>query len=137
MIIIGILAAIAIPVFLSQRAKARDTATKSDVSTIGKEVATFYVELSSASLSVTGTIAAGYLTLAEGTTAYSNVNQLSAGTTYVSGSNAVSYQTGANCTKAIGWVVSLRNPNGGAKNYYFSAQGGLSTTSPVMTAACS
>ena len=36
MIIIGILAAIAIPVFLSQRAKARDTSTKADVSTAGK-----------------------------------------------------------------------------------------------------
>jgi type IV pilus assembly protein PilA len=44
MIIIGILAAIAIPVFLSQRAKARDTAAKADVSTIGKEIATWYVD---------------------------------------------------------------------------------------------
>jgi type IV pilus assembly protein PilA len=44
MIIIGILAAIAIPVFLSQRAKARDTAAKADVSTIGKEIATYYVD---------------------------------------------------------------------------------------------
>src|SRR3954451_25459723 len=44
MIIIGILSAIAIPVFLSQRAKAQDTATKADVSTIGKEIATYYVD---------------------------------------------------------------------------------------------
>ncbi len=44
MIIIGILAAIAIPVFLSQRAKAQDSATKADASTVGKEVATFYVD---------------------------------------------------------------------------------------------
>ena len=44
MIIIGILAAIAIPVFLSQRAKARDTSTKADVSTAGKEIATYYVD---------------------------------------------------------------------------------------------
>ena len=44
MIIIGILAAIAIPVFLSQRAKAQDTATKADVSVIGKEIATYYVD---------------------------------------------------------------------------------------------
>ena len=33
MIIIGILAAVAIPIFLSQREKAQDTAAKSDVST--------------------------------------------------------------------------------------------------------
>lgn len=44
MIIIGILAAIAIPVFLSQREKARDSAAKADVSTLGKEVATWFVD---------------------------------------------------------------------------------------------
>ncbi len=44
MIIIGILAAIAIPVFLNQRKKANDTAAVSDVSTLGKEVATYYVD---------------------------------------------------------------------------------------------
>ncbi|MBT0995206.1 prepilin-type N-terminal cleavage/methylation domain-containing protein [Cellulomonas sp. DKR-3] len=44
MIIIGILAAIAIPVFLNQRKKAEDSAAKADVSTIGKEVATYYVD---------------------------------------------------------------------------------------------
>ena len=44
MIIIGILAAIAIPVFLNQRKKAQDSAAKADVSTIGKEVATYYVD---------------------------------------------------------------------------------------------
>ena len=43
MIIIGILAAIAIPIFLNQRKKANDTAGTSDVSTLGKEVATYYV----------------------------------------------------------------------------------------------
>ncbi|MFD0481108.1 type II secretion system protein [Kineococcus sp. GCM10028916] len=46
MIIIGILAAIAIPVFLSQRAKARETSAKSDVSVIGKELAAYYVDAS-------------------------------------------------------------------------------------------
>jgi len=44
MIIIGILAAIAIPIFLSQREKAQDAAAKADVSTIGKEIATYYVD---------------------------------------------------------------------------------------------
>ena len=40
MIIIGILSAIAIPVFISHRGKARDASTKTDVSTAGKELAT-------------------------------------------------------------------------------------------------
>ncbi len=44
MIIIGILAAIAIPIFLNQRKKAEDAAAKADVSTIGKEIATYYVD---------------------------------------------------------------------------------------------
>src|SRR3954462_7423493 len=44
MIIIGILAAIAIPVFLNQRKKAQDSAAKADVSTIGKELATYFVD---------------------------------------------------------------------------------------------
>jgi type IV pilus assembly protein PilA len=44
MIIIGILAAIAIPIFLSQRKKAEDSASKADVSTLGKEIATWYVD---------------------------------------------------------------------------------------------
>ena len=44
MIIIGILAAIAIPTFLNQRKKAQDSAAKADVSTIGKELATYFVD---------------------------------------------------------------------------------------------
>lgn len=44
MIIIGILAAIAIPVFLNQRTKARETGAKSDATNIGKEVAAYYVD---------------------------------------------------------------------------------------------
>jgi type II secretory pathway pseudopilin PulG len=43
MIIVGILAASALPVFLTQRAKARDAATQSDVSRVGKEIAAYYV----------------------------------------------------------------------------------------------
>src|SRR5690606_4936480 len=44
MIIIGILAAVAIPLFLSQREKAEDAAAKADVSTLGKEIATYFVD---------------------------------------------------------------------------------------------
>src|SRR5690625_2370240 len=43
-IIIGILAAIPIPLFLNQRKKAEASAAKADVSTIGKEIATFFVD---------------------------------------------------------------------------------------------
>ena len=40
----GILAAIAIPVFLDQSAQATDAAAKADVATLGKEIATYYVD---------------------------------------------------------------------------------------------
>jgi len=61
MIIIGILAAIAIPVFLSQRAKARDTAAKGDVSTLGKEVATYFVDGDPTAVPTVGITAQRYL----------------------------------------------------------------------------
>ena len=51
MIIIGILAAIAIPIFLSQRKKAEDAAAKADVSTLGKEIATWFVDSATAPVS--------------------------------------------------------------------------------------
>ena len=63
MIIIGILAAIAIPVFLNQRTKARETSAKADVSNIGKEIAAFYVDGTGA-LGVTGS--AGTWTMTSG-----------------------------------------------------------------------
>ena len=44
MIIIGILAAIAIPVFLNQRKKAVDTGIKSDLRTIANELESYYVD---------------------------------------------------------------------------------------------
>ncbi len=58
MIIIGILAAIAVPVFLSQRAKARTTSAKADASAISKEIASYYVDGVS-SLTFTSTTGAG------------------------------------------------------------------------------
>ncbi len=44
MIIIGILAAIAIPAFLSQKNKAKGTSAKADVTTIGKEISAWFVD---------------------------------------------------------------------------------------------
>src|SRR3954447_25838611 len=59
MIIIGILAAIAIPVFLSQRQKAQDTATKADVTTLGKEIATYFVDNAAAPAAANQAVIAG------------------------------------------------------------------------------
>ncbi|MEP6696024.1 MAG: prepilin-type N-terminal cleavage/methylation domain-containing protein [Pseudonocardiales bacterium] len=55
MIIIGILAAIAIPVFLNQRKKAAETAAKADAANISKEVAAFLVDGNPATIVISGT----------------------------------------------------------------------------------
>ena len=139
MIIIGILAAIAIPVFLAQRAKARDTATKADVSNIGKEIAAFYVDGTAA---LYATVSGTTLTLATGTPATVantiTTTRVSSGTTLITAAtNAVSYQTGTGCTNDNGWYLGLTNASGSVQTYYFSARGGLSTTAPAAAGACS
>jgi prepilin-type N-terminal cleavage/methylation domain-containing protein len=111
MIIIGILAAIAIPVFLSQRAKAQDSAAKADVSTIGKEVATYYVDNTGAPV------------LAQGATTYTiggnSIGNASANVTLDSGASFF--------TDSSAWCVSVHNTKGSQKDYKYSAAGGLAT----------
>jgi type IV pilus assembly protein PilA len=117
MIIIGILAAIAIPVFLNQRAKARDTATKADVSTVGKEIAAYYVDGTGAVfVAVTGTTATIYPGTAATGTPITTVT-LSSGT-------ALNNQTGAT---ANNWCVALTNAAGSSSNniWRYSSTGGL------------
>jgi type IV pilus assembly protein PilA len=114
MIIIGILAAIAIPIFLNQRAKAMDTSTKADVSRLGKEVATFWVD-GTGTLALDFTTTPGSVVLTNGASTVTTM-LLSKGT-------AASTTTGMNLPS--GWCVSLRNPGGGTKDYQYSALSGL------------
>ena len=44
MIIIGVLASVAIPAFLASKARAQETAVKSDVKQIAKEVVGYYID---------------------------------------------------------------------------------------------
>jgi prepilin-type N-terminal cleavage/methylation domain-containing protein len=55
MIIIGILAAIAIPVFLNQKKKAAETGAKADATAIAKEAAAFLVDGNPTTMTLTGT----------------------------------------------------------------------------------
>ncbi len=125
MIIIGILAAIAIPVFLSQRAKAQDSATKADASTVGKEIATWFVD-NTAAPTVQTNAAGRYLVNAV------DVGKVSNGVGfYASGGAAtpVLVANGTNVTttnwSASQWCVTLANPNGSTKAWKYSAQNGL------------
>ena len=109
-IIIGILSAIAIPLFLNQRKKAEDSAAKADVSTIGKEIATFWVD---------GT---AMPTIAGGGGSPYTLNGASIGNS----SNNVVLGT-VTGTKATDWCVSVKNPEGdkAVAGFKYSAAGGL------------
>jgi len=134
MVVVGLLAAIAVPIFLTQRQKARDTAVKSDVTNVGKEIATYYVDNAN-SLAGTVDVAGGVVTLKDGATTVTTID-LTGGTTCASGctynsTNVVTYLSGGTCTTATGWYVTLWNPDGAQKTWYYSAQSGLSTTAPT------
>ena len=89
MIIIGILAAIAIPVFLNQRKKAAETAAKADVSTIGKEIAAYYVD---GTLALTITSASQVWTMKDSAAVPITTGKLS-GLNTAAGTSAVGGQT--------------------------------------------
>ena len=128
-LIVGILAAIAIPVFLSQRAKARDTATKADVSTIGKEIATYYVDGAGTGLAVnytaaTSTAPAQIIVIDTATPPYSSgVIKLSSGTIQPVTPLLATAGLGAATT----WCVSLTNSNSGSSPWKYSAAQGLAS----------
>ncbi|WP_084073120.1 type II secretion system protein [Demequina sp. NBRC 110052] len=116
MIIIGILAAVAIPIFLNQRKKAEDSAAKADVSTLGKEIATFWVD---------GTVMPAITVSNEkyymNTVATDNLIGNQSNNVYL----ATVSGTAASSTD---WCVSVRNDEGDVANdlgFKYSAQGGL------------
>src|SRR4051794_13864928 len=116
MIIIGILAAIAIPIFLNQRKKAQDSAAKADVSTIGKEVATYFVD--NAGVPVVTILANGRYQLSDGT--YT--------TDLGKASNNVVMKAPTAATGTVDsthWCFGVTNPQGDLKNWKYSAQNGL------------
>jgi type II secretory pathway pseudopilin PulG len=108
LVVIGILASIAIPVFLSQREKAADASAKADVSTLGKEIATWYVDNDGPPPAVETDGAAYYV---DGVTVAT-----------VSANVVLGGQTGSG---AIDWCVWVTNPEGDFKDFEYSAQRGL------------
>jgi len=125
MIIIGILAAIAIPVFLNQRAKARDTSTKADISTIGKELATYYVEPNATATVAVAQVAIGGDVTVTGT-GYLATIRVSNGTDVTDASFAA--------TADATWCVEATNTNGAVKTYHYGAASGLLAGACTVTA---
>ena len=125
-IIIGILAAIAIPVFLNQRKKAQDSAAKADVATVGKEIATYFVDNAAvpaiSTTTATSPCSTGRYCLTDNaTTAYGPVDLGKV-------SNNVTLQTLAAASPAVDashWCVGVTNAQGDTKDFKYSAQNGL------------
>jgi type IV pilus assembly protein PilA len=131
MIIIGILAAIAIPVFLSQRSKARDTSTKADVSTVGKEIASYYVDGSGAVfVTVTGTAPPVATLYAGATTAGTIIT-----TVNLSSGTALAGQASAPQALLGNWCVAFTNPNGSSTNRTWKYAAGVGLTN-AATVGC-
>ena len=127
MIIIGVLAAIAIPVFLNQRKKANDTAGKADVSTLGKEIATYYVDATSAltAAGVTGPAAgaSGRYTV-NGTDAGKASNNIST-PVFNPGPSAGFLTANPSATFSTAWCVQIAVSGGTQTAYKYSATNGL------------
>jgi len=122
MIIIGILAAIAIPVFLNQRKKARDTAAKADVSTLGKEVAAFYVD---------GTGAAPTFTISAGHKYMFTAGGAAAADIGPASSNITAVATTGNSDTT--WCVQVTYTDGTATTVAYKAAAGLGALGSVCT----
>jgi type IV pilus assembly protein PilA len=121
-VIVGILAAIAIPVFLAQRSRTHDTATRSDVSRVGKEIAAYFV-------GGTGPVVLAYTAPAGGnpaTIAVTDAGGYSSGALQLSlGTVQPAAQASAHLDSSTTWCVALTNPEGSQQSYSFSADDGL------------
>ena len=113
-IIIGILAAIAIPVFLNQRKKAVDSSMKSDLRTIANEMETYFTDaqiypadVSTAVATQTATIETGATDVTVKLSAGNNVDLVA-----VAGAPAGTY------------CLNVVNSNGSGTTYYYDSDGG-------------
>ncbi|MGL5859444.1 MAG: type II secretion system protein [Angustibacter sp.] len=126
MIIIGILAAIAIPVFLNQRKKAVDSSARSDIRSVANEMETYFTDTQ--------------VYVAPTTTTANNVTTVTVGSSPVklSANNAVAAvlltEAGAVTTTpatVAGFCLTVTNPKGDkavAGIRYNSLTGGLTET---------
>jgi type IV pilus assembly protein PilA len=122
-IIIGILAAIAIPVFLNQRKKAVDASIKSDLRTVANEMETYYVDNQAYPL-------AGAVTASNGTAVPNVLTIGSASGITMSAGNQISVviSTGAGAGTAYevcGFNTKSSATAAGGSFSYISNKGGL------------
>lgn len=118
MIILGLLAAIAVPIFLSQRAKAHDAAVKADVSNLGKEVATYFIG-ASGPIMLDYASSTGRVILSDGS--YTTSIRLT------TGSQPPPSGASVNLNSSTEWCVALTDPAGSQKTFNYSGLNGLRT----------
>ncbi len=120
MIIIGILAAIAIPVFLSQKDKAKDTSAKADVSVISKSVQSYYVDGAS-TMAVTQTTGVSWTLTSGDSTPFVDTGKLSPGNT-----------AAGTVTNSTAWCVQVTSAATGSGTHVYS----VSYASGLKNNAC-
>ena len=123
-IIIGILAAIAIPIFLHQRQKAVDASEKSDIRTVATNMETAFTDSQTYPASIAATTGSP-VKLTVGTESVT----LSPGNTVQVFDDASS----ATATDAKTYCIVVHNPNASQDMYWESDNGGLQ---PTGTTAC-
>ncbi len=117
MIVVGILAAIAIPVLLRQQGAAHDASTKADVSVLGVEIATYYIE-GGTGLELDLTVEPGRAVLVDDSGVVSSID-ITKGTALPT-SGAV-----ADLDDESAWCVALTDPSGSIGAFRYSAAAGL------------
>jgi type IV pilus assembly protein PilA len=125
MIIIGILAAIAIPLFLNQKKKAHETSAKADATNIGKEMAAFSVDSNPTGVTWNGaqTAVTGPVPVALQVGYGANNTAPFDSTTVKVGQNDILTKITVNGTG--GYCVQVDSTDSGAKGYSFDDQNGL------------
>jgi type IV pilus assembly protein PilA len=117
MIVMGILAAIAIPVFLSQKEKAYDSSTEADVNALGKGIAAYFVDgVGPVTLDFTTT--AGHVIIRD-PMGYAEDIRLANGTAAPSSGGA------AHLDDPNRWCASLIDGRGKTEAYSYSFSAGL------------
>jgi len=123
MIIIGILAAIAIPVFLSQKSKGYDASVKSDLRTIANELESYNTDgngYPAAQAAVTSPVLIGV--------------SPSISTVRTSANNTFTWTYNSNST---GFCIVASDPKASHNWVYISTQGGLQLSSVIACPAAS
>ncbi len=117
MIVVGVLAAIAIPLFLHQRASAHDASTKADVSNLGKEIAAYYVD--------GGSGLALDLEVEPGRAVLSDDRGVRASVALTNGTARPTSGATSDLGDERGWCVSLTDPAGDVQEFRYTATDGL------------